>query len=81
MPLEQELRAEIDKLSSSVIIRSNCEVFDRLEELDTVVVHYKDREGTTCSIRANWLIGADGKRGVVRKEFLEPEGVKQEVGL
>lgn len=34
-------------------------------------------EGDHKWIRASWLVGADGKRGVVRKKFLEPEGIKQ----
>jgi 2-polyprenyl-6-methoxyphenol hydroxylase-like FAD-dependent oxidoreductase len=29
-------------------------------------------------IRTSWLVGADGKRGVVRKKFLEPEGIRQD---
>lgn len=34
-------------------------------------------EGDHKWIRASWLVGADGKRGVVRKNFLELEGIKQ----
>ncbi|KAK3380614.1 hypothetical protein B0T24DRAFT_697177 [Lasiosphaeria ovina] len=38
------------------------------------------RDGAKHLIRTSWLVGADGKRGVVRKKFLEPEGVRQVEG-
>ncbi len=38
---------------------------------------YKSTDGTTRSIKASWLVGADGKKGVVRKHFLEKSGVRQ----
>ena len=63
-------------------LRSSCEVVNRDEDADGVTVHYKEADRTDCQIRASWLVGADGKRGVVRKHFLEPSaGVKQEAGI
>lgn len=53
----------------------------RVEEANSIVVDYTDKKGKPQRIRAGWLVGADGKRGIVRKEFLEPEGIVQEVGL
>ena len=35
-------------------------------------IEYIASDGSTKHIRTAWLIGADGKRGVVRKTFLEP---------
>lgn len=59
-----------------------CEVVGRDEHADGVTVHYIDRDQKSCQIRAGWLVGADGKRGIVRKHFLEPsEGIRQEVGI
>lgn len=59
-----------------------CEVVGRDEHAEGVTVHYLDRDKKSCQIRAGWLVGADGKRGVVRKHFLEPsEGIRQEVGI
>ncbi|MCJ1297267.1 hypothetical protein MMC08_000053 [Hypocenomyce scalaris] len=58
-----------------------CEVLDRVEEEAGVIVHYLDNNGDKRVIRTSWLVGADGKRGIVRKKFLEPEGIRQEVGL
>jgi 2-polyprenyl-6-methoxyphenol hydroxylase-like FAD-dependent oxidoreductase len=54
---------------------------DRTEEEASVVVSYREANGMGHSIRTLYLVGADGKRGIVRKKFLEPEGIKQEVGL
>lgn len=66
---------------TSVDLRIGCKVLDRVDEEAGVVVKYKDEKGNIRSIRTSYLVGADGKRGIVRKKFLEPEGIKQEVGL
>jgi 2-polyprenyl-6-methoxyphenol hydroxylase-like FAD-dependent oxidoreductase len=74
------LRLEIARFPS-LDLRSGCEVIGRTEEWETVVVEYKDRNGETRKVRTRWLVGADGKGGIVRKRFLEHEGIKQEIGL
>jgi 2-polyprenyl-6-methoxyphenol hydroxylase-like FAD-dependent oxidoreductase len=53
------------------------------EELDSgVIVGYEDQAGSLRHIKCSWMIGADGKKGVVRKYFLEPTAnIKQETGL
>ena len=44
-------------------------------------MEYKDDNCQQHVIRGQWLIGADGKIGVVRKHFLEPSaGIRQEEG-
>lgn len=53
----------------------------RIEEDDSVIIEYIDKDDKPQRIRASFLVGADGKRGVVRKKFLEPEGIVQQVGL
>lgn len=56
-------------------------MIDRIEEEDgSSLVKYKNKEGAEKSIRGTYLVGADGKRGIVRKIFLEPKGIKQEIG-
>jgi 2-polyprenyl-6-methoxyphenol hydroxylase-like FAD-dependent oxidoreductase len=46
-----------------------------------MTVGYLDKQQQKQTIKCSWLIGADGKKGVVRKRFLEPDvGIKQEVG-
>lgn len=68
--------------SEHCILQSSCEVVDRDEDADGVTVYYTNADGKKCQVRASWLVGADGKRGVVRKNFLEPTaGVKQEAGI
>ena len=54
-----------------------------LEELDSgVLVRYKDSHDHSKLLKCSYLVGSDGKKGVVRKHFLEPiAGVKQETGL
>jgi hypothetical protein len=45
-------------------------------------VSYTDLEGGPKKIRASWLGGADGKTGIIPKEFLEPlANIRQETGL
>jgi 2-polyprenyl-6-methoxyphenol hydroxylase-like FAD-dependent oxidoreductase len=44
-------------------------------------VRYTDQQQAEHYIKCSWLIGADGKRGVVRKRFLEPDaGIRQVEG-
>jgi 2-polyprenyl-6-methoxyphenol hydroxylase-like FAD-dependent oxidoreductase len=53
----------------------------RIEEESADVVTYEGGEGTTKQVRGSWLVGADGKTGMVRKRFLEPiADIRQEVG-
>jgi 2-polyprenyl-6-methoxyphenol hydroxylase-like FAD-dependent oxidoreductase len=62
-------------------LRAECKVFSRREVGDGVEIAYESSDGSTQWVRGSYLVGADGKRGVVRKEFLEPLGIKQEVGM
>lgn len=49
---------------------------------DLPTVEYVADDGSRRQIRGQFLIGADGKVGIVRKHFLEPTaGIKQEEGL
>ncbi|KAI1506405.1 monooxygenase-like protein [Biscogniauxia marginata] len=75
--LELVLQKKVEE-SPFCDLRRGCTVEGR-DQLDTKVdVRYKDKSGESRSVRGSWLVGADGKRGVVRKKFLEPSaGVKQ----
>lgn len=43
---------------------------------------YTDLDGSLKQINASWLVGADGKTGIIRKKFLEPlANIRQETGL
>lgn len=56
---------------------------DREENDHHMIITYLDLESNVKNqIKTQWLIGADGKRGVVRKRFLEPKaGIKQGDGI
>ena len=89
--LEKALRDAIAH-SKFCELRVGCEVRDRTEGGDGVVIEYveslqdtetekiKQREQVNRQLRAQWLIGADGKKGIVRKRFLEPHGITQQSG-
>lgn len=53
-------------------VRRGCEVHSLIENDAGVEVHYKSADGTMRELQTTWLVGADGKRGTVRKTFLEP---------
>ena len=87
--LEKALRKAIEQ-SGFCELRVGCEVTGRQEEADGVVAEYVEaareddiekKERPTQMIRARWMVGADGKKGVVRKRFLEPAGITQQVGV
>ncbi|KAI0445548.1 hypothetical protein F4803DRAFT_135069 [Xylaria telfairii] len=59
-------------------LRCGCTVTGRKQNGTDIVAEYTDAQGQRKTIRGSWLIGADGKRGVVRKHFLEPTaGIRQ----
>ncbi|KAI1117489.1 hypothetical protein F5Y14DRAFT_439220 [Nemania sp. NC0429] len=75
--LESAMR---EKLNSSKYceLRCGCTVIGRRQDGTNIVAEYTDTKGQLRAIRGSWLIGADGKRGVVRKHFLEPTvGIRQ----
>jgi len=77
---EAALRDAINK-STYCKLRTGCSVLSRENLENRIIVHYKENE-TERQIKTQWLIGADGKTGVVRKKFLEPTAdVQQVTGL
>ena len=44
-------------------------------------VSYEGPDQKIRLLRCRFLVGADGKKGVVRKHFLESRGIKQETGV
>ncbi|KAF4440220.1 hypothetical protein F53441_12362 [Fusarium austroafricanum] len=78
--LEMALRNAIDK-TEHCSLRTACTVVARSQQ-DPPIVDYDDSRGQRQQIKGEWLIGADGKLGIVRKHFLEPTvGIKQKDGL
>jgi 2-polyprenyl-6-methoxyphenol hydroxylase-like FAD-dependent oxidoreductase len=59
-------------------IRAGCEVVSIERQDADVEVRYSNPDGEKKYLKTAWLVGADGKRGIVRKGFLEPEaGIRQ----
>ena len=72
--MEKVIRDSIaDGLSSQ--LRLNCTVNGITEDESSVIVQYTNAMGQPKSIRGNFLVGADGKTGYVRKKYLEPKGI------
>ncbi|KAI1084699.1 monooxygenase-like protein [Whalleya microplaca] len=76
--LEFALRKKVTESQFSDL-RCGCTVVGKAQEGENLIVSYKDQKGVAQKIKCSWLIGADGKKGVVRKHFLEESaGIKQE---
>ncbi|KAH8197714.1 hypothetical protein TruAng_008131 [Truncatella angustata] len=76
---EHALRRQVT-LSKWCTLRTGCEVTGQYRA-EPPVVEYLDEHGTPRRIQGSWLIGADGKVGIVRKHFLEPTtGIRQQRG-
>lgn len=75
--LEKHLRLVASRHECSQL-RSSCCVIHIEEDKDWVYCNYTDATKGQRRIRAKFLVGADGKRGFTRKEYLEPKGVFME---
>ncbi|ETS84377.1 hypothetical protein PFICI_02402 [Pestalotiopsis fici W106-1] len=78
--LEQLLR---DRAQSSdmITLKLDCEVVGIDQNASNVEITYEEKyTHRRQTIRGKYVVGADGKRGFVRKSFLEEKGIKQETG-
>lgn len=75
--MEKHLRHSIRESSASEL-RVSSELLSVSEDDEWVYARYKKCDGSEARIRAKFLVGADGKKGFVRKMYLEPRGVKLE---
>ncbi|KAL2678345.1 hypothetical protein Neosp_009091 [[Neocosmospora] mangrovei] len=78
--LEKELRRSI-QTSEYAELRLNCTMTGIREVDDGVYATYQREDGETMEIQGKHLVGADGKRGYVRKGYLEAKGIQQLPGL
>jgi 2-polyprenyl-6-methoxyphenol hydroxylase-like FAD-dependent oxidoreductase len=74
--MEKHLRAAIDRKIGE--LRSGSTVVAIQEDEKNVYVQYESAEGGRHTIRAKFVVGADGKTGFVRKKYLEPKGITME---
>ncbi|PPJ59947.1 hypothetical protein CBER1_09897 [Cercospora berteroae] len=73
--LQVQPNSEASKLYT---LKTSCEVTSIKHNHESISVEYTDSEGSKQRVEAAWLVGADGKRGIVRKKFLEPTaGIRQ----
>ncbi|EXJ82936.1 hypothetical protein A1O3_06753 [Capronia epimyces CBS 606.96] len=75
--MEKAIRDQIKKIPYSEI-RTESTVIGVSEKGDTVQVEYLDAKGQHHTLKASFLVGADGKTGYVRKKYLEPRGIVME---
>ncbi|VUC29693.1 unnamed protein product [Clonostachys rosea] len=78
--LEQLLRNRA-QASKYIKLKLNCEVVGLAETPSNVEITYEEKDTSgSYVVRGKYAVGADGKRGFVRKQFLEEKGIKQETG-
>ncbi|KAL3442483.1 hypothetical protein BJX65DRAFT_298994 [Aspergillus insuetus] len=75
--LERYLRTVMEK-SEPCELRSRCTLTSISEDGDRVTATYHDHTGAEKHIQAKFLVGADGKTGYTRKQYLEPKGIRLE---
>lgn len=61
--------------SSHCSLRCNATVIHLEEDDDWTYCTYRTTTGEEKGLRARFLVGADGKTGYTRKQYLEPRGV------
>lgn len=72
--LERNIREAASRFPSSQLRLGST--LTAIEEDETgVLVRYHDDDGRSGQIRGKFLVGADGKTGFTRKQYLEPKGI------
>lgn len=75
--LEKHLRNAMTS-SEFCQLRSNCTVFEIREDENYAYCRYRGIKGNTHTIKSRFFVGADGKTGFTRKNYLEPLGIHLE---
>ncbi len=75
--LERCLRGVIEQQTNSDL-RTSSTVQMISEDEDYVYATYTNQDGEEKKLRAKYLVGADGKTGFTRKNYLEPKGIRME---
>ena len=75
-PILEECLRKIVAESPDGDFRTGAEVVELSEDENGTEVSYRDvRTGETKVIRAKYVVGTDGRRGFVRKKYLETKGI------
>jgi 2-polyprenyl-6-methoxyphenol hydroxylase-like FAD-dependent oxidoreductase len=72
--LEEHLRSQISALGVAGM-QLGARVTSIWEDEDWVYARYTDTSNQDHTVRGKFLIGADGKTGFTRKQYLEPQGI------
>lgn len=72
--IESNLRSRIESLGVADM-RLGSRVISIREDDEWVYASYADSSNTTRTVRGKFLVGADGKTGFTRKQYLEPRGI------
>ena len=75
--IEEFLRARIQELGIASV-RLGARVIGIKEDNDSVIATYLDTSNMRHTLKGKFLVGADGKTGFTRKQYLEAKGVKME---
>ncbi|SCV48547.1 uncharacterized protein FFB14_10439 [Fusarium fujikuroi] len=78
--IEQNLRTQITALGTAKL-RLGSTVNPITEDKDWVYARYTNKSNQTGIVRARFLVGADGKTGFTRKQYLQPKGVTMDQAL
>ena len=73
--LEKQLRSKM-ATETTCELREGCRLTSIHEDADWVYASYHTPSGTEVRIRAQYLVGADGKTGFTRKNYLEKKGIQ-----
>ncbi|KAE8142837.1 hypothetical protein BDV38DRAFT_267495 [Aspergillus pseudotamarii] len=75
--LEGNLRKAVSH-STFCTLRSELTVYELCEDVQWIYCRYQDAQGAERRIRAPFFVGADGKTGFSRKQYLEAKCVHME---
>ncbi|KAL4770008.1 hypothetical protein BDW60DRAFT_218346 [Aspergillus nidulans var. acristatus] len=75
--LEKHLRRTMET-SDHCLLRSSCTVMDIHQDDEWTYCKYRDAGGEDHKLRSWFFVGADGKTGYTKKQYLEPLGIRME---
>ncbi|EME38688.1 hypothetical protein DOTSEDRAFT_180526 [Dothistroma septosporum NZE10] len=78
--LEENLRHLVASSEYSEL-RTGCSFVAQMSVDSKLRIHYTTHDAKDVYLMCDYLVGADGKRGAVRKHALEPLGIRQLVGV
>ncbi|KAF5648786.1 monooxygenase [Fusarium sp. NRRL 25303] len=78
--LEKHFRGSI-QTSNYAELRLGSLLTEIREVPGGILASYRRKDGKVLKLQGKYLVGADGKRGYVRKEYLEAKGIQQLPGL